>query len=512
MSRKSFLDRFMLPDGSLPPLRGADPVADPPADVMPRVRELGQQITTKRTEAAAAWTDFEAKRTELASSPDATNVESDLFKETEAASQSYTSAADEVRSLEEARDRLLTIGTVDAPRAGNGPQDGDRGLTVAGALLPEVRHNAAQIAMNSEGYQRLQASRAFFQEGRKSVEEVLIESGGESERGLRAREHLLQALQSGGPVMASLVTGGDPTSGGALVVPQRLPGITVPLRFRPLRMVDLITVGTTDSDTVDYVEMTGFTNNAAETAEATATSGSSGTKPESAMALEKRTKNVENIAHWIPATKRSLADAGQLRTLIEGILALGLDLRLDGQIANGNGQGSNLRGIYNTVGIGEVEWRKAVTGNTNTPETILETIHRAITVVRLAFFEPTAIGIHPNDYERVRLARSGKAPVANQAGTAGSYGEGEYLMGDPDTAGAERIWGLMPVVSAAFEEGHPLIGDYRMAVLWLREAMQILASDSHMDFFIRNMVALLAEFRAAFGVLAPSAFCGADIS
>lgn len=323
---------------------------------------------------------------------------------------------------------------------------------------------------------------------------------------------LKRALRGGGDMVASLVTGSDDTSGGGLVTADRLPGITVPLRTRPLTLVDLITVGETDSDTVEYVEMTGFTNSAAETAEATATSGSSGTKPESALALIQRTQTVKQIAHWIPATKRALADAGQLRTLIDGILRLGLDLRLDQQIVSGSGTGENLRGIRNTVGIGTVTVRKAATGNTNTPETILDALHRAITVVRLAFFEPTAVGIHPSDWERVRLARSGKVAVANQVGTAGSYAEGDYLMGDPATSGAERIWGLLPVVSAAFAEGHPVIGDYRQAVLWLREGTQVLASDSHMDFFIRNMVAILAEFRAAFGVLAPAAFCEADIS
>jgi HK97 family phage major capsid protein len=278
-------------------------------------------------------------------------------------------------------------------------------------------------------------------------------------------------------------------------------------------MLDLITLGQTDSDAVSYVEMTGFTNAAAETAEATAASGSSGTKPESAMALAIRETTVRQIAHWIPATKRSLADAGQLRTLLEGVLELGLDLRLDQQIVSGDGVGENLRGIRNTVGIGAVALRKPATTNGLTPENVLDTIHRAITVVRLAFFEPTAIGINPVDWETVRLQRSGKAAVANtNGGAAGSAAEGDYLMGDPSQAGSERLWGLIPVVSAAFAQGHPVIGDYRQAVLWLRQGTQILASDSHMDFFVRNLVAILAELRAAFGVLAAPAFCEADLT
>jgi hypothetical protein len=40
----------------------------------------------------------------------------------------------------------------------------------------------------------------------------------------------------------------------------------------------------------------------------------------------------------------------------------------------------------------------------------------------------------------------------------------------------------------------------------------ILVSDSHSDFFIRNLVAILAEMRAAFGVLRPAAFVEIDLT
>lgn len=507
-------DRFRLPDGSLPPLAGGDPSATAEATndaLMPRIRELGASISQARHEASEAWTAFDAKRSELAQAgtPD---PESPAFQEAQALSATYEGHAERVRNLEATREALLRMSTVDGPTGAagvNGPQDGGgsgAGPTFGDGLLPAVRRSAGHLALMSDGYRALQARNAFTQSGRKSIDEILIQSGGG-----QARDQMAAAMRGGGGMMAALVTGADGTSGGALVRPDRLPGITVPLRTRPLRMLDLITVGQTDSDTVEYVEMTGFTNNAAEVAEATAATGTSGTKPESALALIERAVNVRTIAHWIPATKRSLADAGQLRTLIEGVLELGLDLRLDGQLANGNGVGENLRGIANTPGIGVVTLRKPATTNTLTPESILDTIHRAITVCRLSFFEPSAIGIHPNDWERVRLARSGKAAVPN-SGTAGSAAEGEYLMGDPTQAGAERLWGLLPVVSATFAEGRPIVGDYRQAVLWLREATQILASDSHMDFFIRNLVAILAEFRAAFGVLAPTAFCVADLT
>jgi hypothetical protein len=49
------------------------------------------------------------------------------------------------------------------------------------------------------------------------------------------------------------------------------------------------------------------------------------------------------------------------------------------------------------------------------------------------------------------------------------------------------------------------VGDLRQMVIWDREQAAITATDSHNDFFIRNLVAILAELRAAFGIIRPSA-------
>jgi HK97 family phage major capsid protein len=90
-----------------------------------------------------------------------------------------------------------------------------------------------------------------------------------------------------------------------------------------------------NSDQVKFARQTTFTNVAAETAEATATSV--GTKPEATIAFEVVTADVKTIAHWVPATRRSLSDAGQLRTLIESQLAYGLEYRLESEVVNGDG-------------------------------------------------------------------------------------------------------------------------------------------------------------------------------
>ena len=62
------------------------------------------------------------------------------------------------------------------------------------------------------------------------------------------------------------------------------------------------------------------------------------------------------------------------------------------------------------------------------------------------------------------------------------------------------------------DEGTGILADWRKAVVWDREQASIQVSDSHEDFFIRNMVAVLAECRMAFGVIRPSAFCQVDLT
>ena len=450
------------------------------------VQELNERIMAARGEARELWARFERTRDELAGTPDAIDQNSDGFKAAFEASKAYDEKAGEIAELQETRDRLLAM---------SGQQRDSQ--------LPPEPHQATERALRS------MADRVLGQDAYRELRNSGVLESREAAVGHRllgegaTRDELRHMLR---PELAhALVTGADDLSGGALITPDRQ-GF-VPLRTRPLRLVDMVTIGSTDSDLVEYVEQTSFTNAAAETAEATATSGTSGTAPESGLGLIVRQTNVRELTHFIPATKRALADAGQLQTLIDGMLRLGLDLRLDGQIISGDGVGENLRGIMNTAGLGTVAKVDAVAGNTNVPETKADAIHRGITVVRLAFHEPTAVALHPNDWQELRLARDGDQPVANTSTTAGSHAKGAYLLGKPQEEVAPQIWGIPVVTGAQFTQNTGLVGDFAQAVLWLRSGVDVLASDSHADFFVRRLVAVLAAFRAAFGVLAPGAFC-----
>lgn len=287
----------------------------------------------------------------------------------------------------------------------------------------------------------------------------------------------------------ALITGVSQTSAGALVFPEDLGLRDAGGAFqRPLTIRDVVTTGTTQGDTVEYVRVTGFTNAAAPVAEATATTGTSGTKPESALTLERVTTTVKTIAHWIPVTKRALSDAGQIRTLIDNFLRYGLDEELEDQMVSGSGAGENFTGFANISGVQAQAWDTDILTTTRKARTLVRLVGRAT---------PTAYLLNPSDWQTIDLLQDN---------------EGRYYYGGPAMLGAPRLWGLPVVESEAIPAGTGYVGDFRTLVLWDREQSSIQVSDQHSDFFVRNLVAILAELRAAFGAFRPSALVEIDLT
>jgi HK97 family phage major capsid protein len=313
-----------------------------------------------------------------------------------------------------------------------------------------------------------------------------------------------QRIQSEMVGFKSLVTGTSDTSGGALVQ-NDWRGLQVGLDLfqRPLRLRDVVTQGTTTSDTVEYVRVTSVTNNAAPVAEATTAAAPTapesagalvnaaggGYKPESGLALAKVTATVKTIAHWMPATKRALSDAAQIRTLIDAFLLYGLEEELEDQMVQGDNTGENFEGIGTVSGVQAQAW----------DTDLLTTLRKARTKVRTVGRSfANAYLFNPADLETLDLMQDN---------------EGRYYFGGPTASGsANPLWGVGVVETEAVPAGTGYVGDFRKAVLWDREQATVQVTDSHLDFFVRNLVAILAEMRAAFGVLQPSAFVEIDLT
>ena len=299
----------------------------------------------------------------------------------------------------------------------------------------------------------------------------------------------------------ALWVGGSQTSAGAFLQNERT-DIVEGLGRRPLTIRDLISVRRTQADTVEYVTQTSHTNAAAPVAEATSsaapTTGASagaaltldpngGYKPEGAWAYQENTATVKTLAEWVPATKRSLSDVGQLEGLINDELVRDLAEVEESQILTGNGTGQNLPGILNTSGI---QTTAAVVTNDATWFGSFRTALRlARTVGRV---NPTAVVVNPAQGEKIDTAKDAQNRF---------YGPGPFFA-DYN----RRLWGMPVIESEAITAGTALVGDFSKAVLWDREQANVSITDSHADFFIRNLVAILAEERVAFAVTRPTAF------
>jgi HK97 family phage major capsid protein len=277
-------------------------------------------------------------------------------------------------------------------------------------------------------------------------------------------------------------------SAGGLVANDMRPGVLDILQ-REINVLDLIPRLTTDSDMVEYVREDTFTNNAAMTAEATGTSGVSGSKPESVLAYSTQTSAVRTLAHWVPVTNRMLADAPAIRGIINSRLLLGLTLVLESQILTGGGTGEDFLGLLAAASGINVQSLGA--------DNVLDAIFKGRTKVRVTGrARPTGVIMHPNDWEAVRLARENTASATL----------GGYLMGPPSAVGATTVWGLPVVESEAETENTALVGDFSMGCsLFDREQASIRVGLIN-DQFTRNMQTILAELRAAFVIWRPTAF------
>lgn len=287
----------------------------------------------------------------------------------------------------------------------------------------------------------------------------------------------------------AIITGGSATSGGAFVETDYT-GIFVEMGRRGITLLDLISMRTTDSDTVEFVRQTSRTNNAAPVAEASgAASGNSGLKPEGDMAFEKVTATVRTIAEWVAITKRALADAGQLRGIIDQQLRRDLQAELEDQVMNGTNTGEDLEGLQNTPGTLSQAFVTDLFTTTRRAKTFATTAEEdgggGLEESELTYL------LHPEDWEAIELTQDNNGRY---------YGEGPFR-GTP-----KSLWQLPVVTSSKTPQGTGWLGRWTDYVVWDRQQSAISVSDSPYNFFVRNLVAVLGEMRAAGAAIRPKSF------
>jgi HK97 family phage major capsid protein len=271
--------------------------------------------------------------------------------------------------------------------------------------------------------------------------------------------------------LKATLTTGDTSAGPLGVAPARDSLYAMPRRR--MRVRDLLPTVGISTGSVEYPQQTTRTNNAAMVAEA-------GTKPESAYAFSMETATAKVIAHWVPASRQILEDAPQLRGVIDGELRYGLELKEESQLLTGDGTGENLPGLITLATAYAAPFDPAGT------ETMIDTLALAILQNALADEPADGIVLHPSDWMRMRLLKDA---------------DGKYLLGDPASNVPPVLFGLPVVATQAMTVDNFLVGNFqRAATLYDRWTPRVEVATEHADFFIRNMVAILAEERIALAV------------
>lgn len=282
--------------------------------------------------------------------------------------------------------------------------------------------------------------------------------------------------------------------GGFAVRADREPEILDIARQRPQSILDLINIGQTSVDAVEYILMASRTNNADTVKEwdAAATPGSGdysnkfGLKPQGDLTLDLKTANVLTIAEWIPASRQILADAPNLRSMIDNELMYQLRVTLENKVISGAG-GGDFTGMTAWSGV-QTRTHKIAANRGTTTDTMSDTIRRAITDLRLEFYDADGIVVNPAQGEALELEKD----------TTGSYLK-TY------DAVANRIWRVPVVETSAMPSTTALVAQFGIAAkLWDRESANIRVGEPG-NFFLQNAVAILAELRAAFAVTRPKA-------
>jgi HK97 family phage major capsid protein len=290
----------------------------------------------------------------------------------------------------------------------------------------------------------------------------------------------------------TLLESGVGGPGGGLVPPAYQPGIVSKL-FEPLGVSDLFGSSQTTASQMRYV------------VEGTATSGAAGVaegaaKPESTMAYSETVEAIRKIATVLPVSDEMLEDAPSIQSYLNSRLSLFVKIEEEEQLLRGAGSGSNeLLGIFGRSGINTYT-KLAADDNATALAKVLANTRGSANVM------PDAIIMHPTNWLNTRLLRDGTGGTIGQFFGGGPF-TGAYGVGNGAALFGESLWNTRVALSTVVGLGTALVGNFSTAAhVWRRGGVSVEATNSHSDYFVKNLSMLRAEERLGLGVYRPVAF------
>jgi HK97 family phage major capsid protein len=315
----------------------------------------------------------------------------------------------------------------------------------------------------------------------KVFEDAAFKSFSQTQRGRIAVrvEDMQTLLQTKAVTQADLGFG---TSG--VFMPERVSGI-IPAALRTYRLRQLLRNVPTSAGMVDFVKVTAYPK-ASPVAEGEL-------KGQGSVTYVAASEKVRTLAVWIPASKQAIADLAGLQESVNVHLLGSLLDEEDAQILSGDAIGENLNGLNHQATSFDTSLLAPSDG-----WEFADILGWAIAQLATSNYMATAIVLHPLDFWKIRLCKTST---------------GQYLFGDPSQMAETRLFGLPVAVTAAQAQGTFTLGDFSTgAALHVRVDGIVEVSDSHADYFVRNMLAIRAEERVALCVYKPSSIITGSFS
>lgn len=208
---------------------------------------------------------------------------------------------------------------------------------------------------------------------------------------------------------------------------------------------------------------------------------------------EEVTETLKKIAGWVKLSMEMAEDYDFIVSEINNRLLFQLLLAEEDQLLNGDGSGTNIKGLLNREGV-QVATSASKAAN-------FDELYKALqSVFTKTGLRPDGIIINPADYQDFRLAKDANGQYFAGGPFQGPYGNGE-VMGEPN------LWGVPTIQTTAIPKGTVLLGAGKAAATVYRKGgIRVEASNVDGEDFTHNRFTILAEERLTLAVRRPDAF------
>lgn len=259
-------------------------------------------------------------------------------------------------------------------------------------------------------------------------------------------------------------------------------GLIAPVN-QTLFLRDVIPTASTTAAVIEYLQESGYTNNAATVAAGAA-------KPQSELTFAAKSAPMVKMAHYFRINEETLDDVDGLEAYINQRGLYGLMLKEEGEVLSGPGTANRVDGLKKNSTTYD---NSIVPGIV--PVNAMDDIRIAIAQVAEADLVASAVVMNHLDAAALDLAKDA---------------DGRYL--HPAFAG-NTAWGLPVVRTKGLAQGEFIVGGFvGNTILWQRKGIEVRRSTEDRDNFITNKVTILLEERIQLETLRPEGIVFGDLT